>query len=318
MLINEALAGRDFPNRNPIGETVFINYFPEPWQIVGVVADVRQFGLALEPQPQFFVDLRQWTDVDVLVFPAGAYYAVRTEPSTRRRSSPASAPSSQQLDPQASLFYVAPMEQVVASTISRPRLYATLLGHLLDRRTWPRRHRYLRRDELLRRAADARDRHSRRARRDDDVQVIALVVGQSAVLTAVGIRARAFRRGHVVALSRRVAVRRHAARPDDVCRRGRALCAGRARCGRTGRRAVRPASIRWWRCERSDRVLGGMQSAVGRLPLTVYCLLNEDKNATIRSSTAQCLPRRSRRAGARRARWIASRVARRRASSVGV
>jgi putative ABC transport system permease protein len=32
------------------------------------------------------------------------------------------------MDAQASLFYVAPMEQLVASTISRPRLYATLLG----------------------------------------------------------------------------------------------------------------------------------------------------------------------------------------------
>ena len=45
MLINEALARRDFANRNPVGETVFINYFPEPWQIVGVVGNVRQFGL---------------------------------------------------------------------------------------------------------------------------------------------------------------------------------------------------------------------------------------------------------------------------------
>jgi predicted permease len=127
MLINEALARRDFPNRSPIGETVFINYFPQPWQIVGVIADVRQFGLALEPQPQFFIDLRQWTDVDALVFPAGAYYAVRAAGGADSivRSARAIV---QQMDAQASLFYVAPMEQLVASTISRPRLYATLLG----------------------------------------------------------------------------------------------------------------------------------------------------------------------------------------------
>ena len=127
LLINEALARRDFANRNPVGETVFINYFPEPWQIVGVVANVRQFGLALEPQPQFFVDMRQWTDVDALVFPAGAYYAVRTS-GDAESIVPSVRTIVQQLDPQASLFYVAPMEQVVASTISRPRLYAVLLG----------------------------------------------------------------------------------------------------------------------------------------------------------------------------------------------
>jgi putative ABC transport system permease protein len=185
MLINEALARRDFPNRNPIGETVFINYFQEPWQIVGVVADVRQFGLNVEPAPQFFVDMRQWTDVDALVFPAGAYYAIRTS------RDPASIVPSvraivEQMDPQASLFYVAPMEEVVASTLSRPRLYASLLGifsvvglglavigiygvmsYSVAQRT---------REIGVRVALGARRR-----------QVIALVLGQSAVLTVIGI-----------------------------------------------------------------------------------------------------------------------------------
>jgi len=185
MLINEALARRDFASRNPIGETVFINYFQEPWQIVGVVADVRQFGLSVEPTPQFFVDMRQWTNIDVLVFPVGAYYAIRT---TRDPESivPSVRAIVQEMDPQASLYYVAPMEQVVASTISRPRLYATLLGifsivglglavigiygvmtYSVAQRT---------REIGIRVALGARK-----------AQVIALVLGQSAVLTVAGI-----------------------------------------------------------------------------------------------------------------------------------
>lgn len=127
MLINEALARRDFAGRDPVGETVFINYYPEPWQIVGVVGNVRQFGLALEPQPQFFVDMRQWSDVDALVFPGGAYYAMRTR-GDGESIVPGVRAIVEQMDAQASLFHVAPMDRVVASTLARPRLYAVLLG----------------------------------------------------------------------------------------------------------------------------------------------------------------------------------------------
>jgi ABC-type antimicrobial peptide transport system permease subunit len=151
---------------------------------VGVVADVRQFGLAIEPQPQFFVDMRQWTDVDLLVFPAGAYYAVRT--AEGESIVPHIRAIVEQMNPQASLFYVAPMAQLVASTISRPRLYATLLGifsavglglavigiygvmaYSVAQRT---------REIGIRIALGARR-----------AQVIALVVKQSAILTVVGI-----------------------------------------------------------------------------------------------------------------------------------
>jgi putative ABC transport system permease protein len=125
-LINEALARRDFAGRNPIGETVYVGRYLEPWQIVGIVGNVRQFGLALAAQPQFFVDLRQWSN-DALVFPAGAYYAARTSVDPLAIV-PAVRSLVRQLDEEAVVFYVAPMEQVVASTISRPRLYAVLLG----------------------------------------------------------------------------------------------------------------------------------------------------------------------------------------------
>jgi predicted permease len=152
MLINEALARRDFANRSPVGETVFVNYYAEPWQIVGVVGNVRQFGLNVEPQPQFFVDMRQWTDVDALVFPAGAYYAVRTSgigesivPGVRRRA-----------DGRAS---VALLRRTDGAGRRQHDLASTALRrsarHLLRDRPWSGRHRHLRSDELLGRSAHA-------------------------------------------------------------------------------------------------------------------------------------------------------------------
>src|SRR5262249_57861446 len=52
-----------------------------PLQIVGVVGNVRQFGLDRPPESQYFMDMRQVsTDPSVRMpplFPIGAYYVVR-------------------------------------------------------------------------------------------------------------------------------------------------------------------------------------------------------------------------------------------------
>ena len=126
LVVNEELARRDFAGESPIGQQVFIGRDPTPWQVVGIVANVRQFGLDREPEPQFFADLRQWSG-GMPLFPVGAYYAVRTN------GDPDAIVSTLrgivlQLDPEAALFNVAGMEALVASTISRPRMYAVLLG----------------------------------------------------------------------------------------------------------------------------------------------------------------------------------------------
>jgi len=85
-----------------------------------VVEDVRQFAFDREPTPQVFVDIRQWPGS---VFPIGPYFSMRT-----RGGMAAAAAAVQQIDPEAGLFNVAPMAQIVANSTSRPRLYATLLG----------------------------------------------------------------------------------------------------------------------------------------------------------------------------------------------
>ena len=59
-------------------------------------------------------------------FSRGAYYAVRTQ-GDRRRSAASARAIARELDAQAALFNMAPMEHVVATTIARPRMYAILV-----------------------------------------------------------------------------------------------------------------------------------------------------------------------------------------------
>ena len=69
VIINESLAHRYFPGEDPIGKRIL----PRPRTIVGVVSDVKRFGLETEVQPEIYCPFAQ-SDAD----PAGIYLAVRT------------------------------------------------------------------------------------------------------------------------------------------------------------------------------------------------------------------------------------------------
>jgi ABC-type antimicrobial peptide transport system permease subunit len=99
---------------------------------VGIVEDVRQFDLDQDPDPQIFIEFRQEPHsaapaLAALGPPPAPYVAVRTA------AEPLSVASSmrnlvRQLEPQATVDNIATMEQIVSNAISRPRLYAVLLG----------------------------------------------------------------------------------------------------------------------------------------------------------------------------------------------
>jgi putative ABC transport system permease protein len=128
LLVNETLARRDFPGEDPVGRFVYVGRDSDPWEIVGVVGDVRQFGQDQEPRPQIFADFRQWPDSDRVLFTfLGPYYAVRVDGDPGPVVAHARA-IARNLDADAGLFNVATMEQLVANRISRPRMYAVLVA----------------------------------------------------------------------------------------------------------------------------------------------------------------------------------------------
>jgi putative ABC transport system permease protein len=120
VLLNETLARSGFLGPNALGQQVFVAGHPDPFDVVGIVRDVRQYGLDQEPDPQVFVDARQ--------LPPGnpsPYYAMRVD------GAPAGYVSSvreavRQIDPSAVLNNVATMQEVVSNALSRPRLFAVL------------------------------------------------------------------------------------------------------------------------------------------------------------------------------------------------
>ena len=129
LLINRALARRYFPDRNPIG-TFVMSLGPTPWEIVGIVDDVRENSLDMAPGPQIYMNVRQVpASSEGLVAPAfgSVFFTVRTS------SDPTSIVSDirgmvRQLDAQATLDGVTTMDERVSDAIARPRFYAVLLG----------------------------------------------------------------------------------------------------------------------------------------------------------------------------------------------
>jgi putative ABC transport system permease protein len=126
VLINRALARRFLPQRNPIGAVVSLA--GEPWEIVGVVEDVRQGPLDTEPNPQWFVDFRQLpAKAPVVLVSGGVFFTVRTSGDPLPLVSTIRGVI-QQIDPRVALDSVYTMDQLVSSSLARPRFYATLLG----------------------------------------------------------------------------------------------------------------------------------------------------------------------------------------------
>jgi hypothetical protein len=69
IVVNETLARRYWPNQNAVGKHILIGQQPAPAEIVGVTADVKNKGLAVETAPHIYLPFPQipWGNMNLLL-----------------------------------------------------------------------------------------------------------------------------------------------------------------------------------------------------------------------------------------------------------
>ncbi len=129
-IINQAMAARYWPGENALGKRLTVGSRPGTMradlgvetscEIVGIVADVRHFGVQAEAPPTLFVPLLQdpWDTVSVVLAAGGSPRGLEREVRQTLR----------QLDPDLPIAGVRSLAELLATSTAQPRLRAFLLG----------------------------------------------------------------------------------------------------------------------------------------------------------------------------------------------
>jgi putative ABC transport system permease protein len=138
--INQSFARKFFPNEDPIGQQILLRYDPypvdelRPRQIVGIVGDVKHFGLGEETPPFIYAPFTQ----QPAVFPGGAARAhLHKALVLRTPSGPMSGwknlgvsvkQALAEIDPDQPVTNIMTMEDVLSASLGDYRFYMELLG----------------------------------------------------------------------------------------------------------------------------------------------------------------------------------------------
>lgn len=124
VVISEGLARRWFPDQDPIGRYIETGWGREGRRlggtIVGVVGDVKQFGLAADAPPAFYAAADQWPTDEVTFIVRASTPHARLVPLLRALV--------RELDADLPIFDARTGEQLVAGILAQPRFYLLLLA----------------------------------------------------------------------------------------------------------------------------------------------------------------------------------------------
>jgi putative ABC transport system permease protein len=120
IIVNEAFARRFWPNESPVGKHVVVGRGPNPSEVVGVAADIKNKGLDQDTQPQLYLPFPQlpWGDMNLLVrthvAPQSIISAVRAQIAA--------------VDPDQPINNIQTVEELMDSSRSQPRFTMMLLA----------------------------------------------------------------------------------------------------------------------------------------------------------------------------------------------
>jgi putative ABC transport system permease protein len=118
LLVSQQLVDQIFPNEEPLGKRLVMAMSGQPYEIIGIVGDIRHESLAGQPVPAMYLPSREYgrrnlvirTQVDPLSIVAGVRKEVHA------------------LDPDQPIAAVRTMNDWVATSVSAPRYRTTLLA----------------------------------------------------------------------------------------------------------------------------------------------------------------------------------------------
>jgi len=119
-MVNQAAVRRFWPNENPIGKRMVVGNLPNPFEVVGVIGDVKNAGLALAPEAEIYLPLPQLVStymclsVRTAVDPHSLISAIRREIAA--------------VDPDEPLTRVMNGEELLESASAQPKFTMFLLG----------------------------------------------------------------------------------------------------------------------------------------------------------------------------------------------
>ena len=118
LLISELLASQVFPNEDPLGKRLIMVMGPQPWEIIGIVGDIRERALETQPFPAMYLPTYATGRENLVIRtqgdPTNITAAVRKEVHA--------------LDPDQPVADVKTMEQWVETAVAAPRYRTLLLG----------------------------------------------------------------------------------------------------------------------------------------------------------------------------------------------
>jgi putative ABC transport system permease protein len=124
VVVNEALAKRDFPGRGAIGQRFYWGGTDTSFAtIVGVVSDIRNSGPFQPPKPAAY-----WTAPELGGIGLSAPIMVRTAGLDPTAIEAAVRAAVRSVDPRAAVSAMRPMDAVIGRSLGQPRFYFSLLA----------------------------------------------------------------------------------------------------------------------------------------------------------------------------------------------